>query len=45
MEGSAGPLEVVRVQLEGEGGLREVADGYVEVVQLVHVPEADFMKP
>ncbi len=39
MESPAGPLEVVGVQLEGEGGLGVVADRYVEVVELVNVAE------
>ena len=37
MESPARPVEVVCVELEGEGGLRVVADGHVEVVKLVHV--------
>jgi hypothetical protein len=39
MKSSAGPLEVVCVELEGEGRLGVVADWDVQVVQLVNVPE------
>jgi hypothetical protein len=39
MKRSAGPLEVICVELEGEGRLGVVADWDVQVVQLVNVPE------
>ena len=39
MKSSAGPVEVVCVELEGEGSLGVVAHGDVKVVQLVDVSE------
>ncbi len=43
MERPIGPLEVVGVQLQGEGGLGEAAGRQVEVVQLVNVAQVHLL--